>query len=71
MSLRAELEAKNKQDLLALVRGIKPSHVDCVYVRQPEALGLGHAVLCAEKLIRDESVCCDLGGRPCWMAKCP
>ena len=53
--LEAELEAKNKQDLLALVRSIKPSHVDCVYVRQPEALGLGHAVLCAEKLIRDEA----------------
>jgi UTP--glucose-1-phosphate uridylyltransferase len=53
--LEAELEAKNKQDLLALVRNIKPSHVDCVYVRQPEALGLGHAVLCAEKLIRDEA----------------
>ncbi len=53
--LEAELEAQNKQDLLALVRSIKPSHVDCVYVRQPEALGLGHAVLCAEKLIRDEA----------------
>ncbi|MFM9114009.1 MAG: UTP--glucose-1-phosphate uridylyltransferase, partial [Polynucleobacter victoriensis] len=53
--LEAELEAKNKKDLLALVRSIKPSHVDCVYVRQPEALGLGHAVLCAEKLIRDEA----------------
>lgn len=53
--LEAELAAKNKQDLLALVRSIKPSHVDCVYVRQPEALGLGHAVLCAEKLIRDEA----------------
>lgn len=52
--LEAELEAKNKTDLLELVRNIKPSHVDCVYVRQPEALGLGHAVLCAEKLVGDE-----------------
>ena len=52
--LEAELEAKNKHDLLEIVRSIKPSHVDCVYVRQPEALGLGHAVLCAEKLVRDE-----------------
>ncbi|MFP3747360.1 DUF2164 family protein, partial [Achromobacter sp. SIMBA_011] len=34
-------------------RSIKPSHVDCFYVRQPEALGLGHAVLCAEKLVAD------------------
>jgi UTP--glucose-1-phosphate uridylyltransferase len=52
--LEAELEAKNKQDLLAIVRNIKPSHVDCVYIRQSETLGLGHAVLCAEKLVRDE-----------------
>ena len=52
--LEAELEAKNKTALLEIVRNVKPSHVDCVYVRQPEALGLGHAVLCAEKLVRDE-----------------
>lgn len=52
--LEAELEAKNKQALLDVVRSIKPSHVSCFYVRQPEALGLGHAVLCAEKLIGDE-----------------
>ena len=52
--LEAELEAKNKQELLQIVRNIKPSHVDCVYVIQAEPLGLGHAVLCAEKLVRDE-----------------
>jgi UTP--glucose-1-phosphate uridylyltransferase len=52
--LEAELEAKNKQELLQIVRNIKPSHVDCIYVRQAEPLGLGHAVLCAEKLVRDE-----------------
>ncbi|RKP56522.1 UTP--glucose-1-phosphate uridylyltransferase GalU [Pararobbsia silviterrae] len=52
--IEAELEARGKQKLLDLVRGIKPSHVDCFYVRQPEALGLGHAVLCAEKLVGDE-----------------
>ena len=46
--------ARGKQDLLDLVRGIKPSHVDCFYVRQSEPRGLGHAVLCAEKLIGDE-----------------
>jgi UTP--glucose-1-phosphate uridylyltransferase len=51
--IEAELEARGKQKLLDLVRGIKPSHVDCFYVRQPEALGLGHAVLCAEKLVGD------------------
>lgn len=53
--LEAELEAKNKQSLLEIVRNVKPSHVDCVYVRQAEPLGLGHAVLCAEKLVRDEA----------------
>lgn len=49
--LEAELEAKQKTALLEVVRSIKPAHVDCFYVRQPEALGLGHAVLCAEKLV--------------------
>ena len=51
--IEAELEARGKDKLLELVRSIKPSHVDCFYVRQPEALGLGHAVLCAEKLVGD------------------
>jgi UTP--glucose-1-phosphate uridylyltransferase len=52
--IEAELMARGKQDLLDLVRGIKPSHVDCFYVRQSEPRGLGHAVLCAEKLLGDE-----------------
>ncbi|HEV3104326.1 MAG TPA: UTP--glucose-1-phosphate uridylyltransferase GalU [Trinickia sp.] len=51
--IEAELEARGKDRLLELVRGIKPSHVDCFYVRQPTARGLGHAVLCAEKLVAD------------------
>ncbi|MGC1549671.1 MAG: UTP--glucose-1-phosphate uridylyltransferase GalU [Rhodanobacter sp.] len=49
--IEAELEARGKEQLLEAVRGIKPPNVDCFYVRQPSALGLGHAVLCAEKLI--------------------
>jgi UTP--glucose-1-phosphate uridylyltransferase len=52
--IEAELEARGKDKLLELVRSIKPSHVDCFYVRQAEALGLGHAVLCAEKLVGDD-----------------
>lgn len=52
--LEAELEASNKRALLELVHAIKPDDMDCVYVRQPRALGLGHAVLCAEKLVGDE-----------------
>ena len=52
--LEEELEAKNKLELLEIVRKVKPSHVNCVYVRQPEALGLGHAVNCGKSLIGDE-----------------
>ena len=52
--LEIELALKNKTELLEIVRSIKPSHVDCVYVRQSEALGLGHAVLCAEKLVGND-----------------
>lgn len=52
--LEAELEQANKKALLELVHSIKPDDMDCVYVRQPRALGLGHAVLCAERLVGDE-----------------
>lgn len=52
--LEAELVATGKDDLMALVHSIKPDDMDCVYVRQPRALGLGHAVLCAERLVRGE-----------------
>ncbi|WAG24686.1 UTP--glucose-1-phosphate uridylyltransferase [Burkholderia gladioli] len=51
--IEAELEARNKTQLLDMVRNIKPANVDCFYVRQATALGLGHAVLCAEKLVGD------------------
>lgn len=52
--LEAELASGGKDDLMALVHSIKPDDMDCVYVRQPRALGLGHAVLCAERLVRGE-----------------
>ena len=52
--LEHELEAKHKTELLNWVRNIKPAHVNCVYVRQPEALGLGHAVNCAASLVGNE-----------------
>ncbi len=52
--LEAELEARSKEDLLKLVRAVVPSGVTCVYIRQPEALGLGHAVLCASAVVGDE-----------------
>ncbi|WP_269532013.1 UTP--glucose-1-phosphate uridylyltransferase GalU [Chitinimonas sp. BJYL2] len=52
--LETELEAKGKRDLLEIVRNVLPKGVSCAYVRQPEALGLGHAVLCAKPLVGDE-----------------
>jgi hypothetical protein len=52
--LESELEAANKQQLLELVRNVIPKHVNCIYIRQSEPLGLGHAVLCARPVIGDE-----------------
>ena len=49
--LESELEAANKQALLAVVRSVQPDDMDCAYVRQPRSLGLGHAVLCAERKV--------------------
>lgn len=54
IELEAELEARGKTDLLAEVRSVLPSHVSCVYIRQAEPLGLGHAVLCALPAVADE-----------------
>ena len=52
--LEAELEAKGKDKLLQIVKNIIPSHVSCIYLRQSEALGLGHAVYCAKPVVGDE-----------------
>jgi UTP--glucose-1-phosphate uridylyltransferase len=52
--MEKELEARNKTEILKSLRGILPSHVSCVFIRQPEALGLGHAVHCAKPVIGDE-----------------
>ena len=52
--LEANLEASGKNEMLNIVRNILPSRIDCVYIRQPEALGLGHAVLCAQSVVGDE-----------------
>jgi len=52
--LEAELAAKGKHDLLEIVRNISPEADSFVYIRQPEPLGLGHAVLCAEPVVGDE-----------------
>ena len=52
--LEHKLERAGKQELLALVQGVLPKHVRCIFVTQAEALGLGHAVLCAKPVIGDE-----------------
>lgn len=52
--LETELEASGKEQLLDLVRTLAPADMDCSYVRQPRSLGLGHAVLCARHIVRDD-----------------
>lgn len=52
--MEMELEKRGKDKLLAVVRDIVPAGVSCIYVRQAEALGLGHAVLCAKPVVGDE-----------------
>jgi len=49
-----ELATRGKQELLEVVQGILPKHVNCIYIRQPEQLGLGHAVLCAQPIVNNE-----------------
>ena len=53
--METELEKRGKHELLSIVRSVVPAGVSCIYVRQPEALGLGHAVLCAKSVVGNES----------------
>jgi len=52
--LETELERKNKDVLLDMVRSVLPEGVRCIYIRQAEPLGLGHAVLCAASVVGNE-----------------
>ena len=52
--METELERKNKSALLDMVRSVLPEGVSCMYVRQAEPLGLGHAVLCARPIVGNE-----------------
>jgi UTP--glucose-1-phosphate uridylyltransferase len=52
--LETELEARGKSELLHFVRNMIPKDINCIYIRQAEPLGLGHAVLCAKPVIGDE-----------------
>jgi len=49
--LELALRSKGKNDQADMIRNIIPSHVECIFVRQAEQLGLGHAVLCAERAV--------------------
>jgi UTP--glucose-1-phosphate uridylyltransferase len=52
--LEQKLEKSGKHELLEVVRNVLPSHVRAVFVTQAEALGLGHAVLCAKPIVGNE-----------------
>jgi len=51
--LEMELQGAGKQALLDVVKNVLPPHVSCIYLRQAEALGLGHAVFCARPVVGD------------------
>ena len=52
--LETELQARGKLEMLEQVQDIVPKHVSCIYVRQTEALGLGHAILCARPVVGND-----------------
>ncbi|KQR45870.1 UTP--glucose-1-phosphate uridylyltransferase GalU [Acidovorax sp. Leaf160] len=52
--LESELESKGKDELLSLARSIVPDDMECIYIRQPKALGLGHAVYCAHSVVGND-----------------
>lgn len=49
--VESQLTAAGKHAMLSIVRDVVPSYVNCIYVRQQQALGLGHAVLCAQPIV--------------------
>ncbi len=53
--LEVGLEQAGKRELLEVVRSVKPDDMECIYVRQAQALGLGHAVLCGQRLVGNEA----------------
>ena len=70
--LETELAQRNKDHLLRIVQDVLPAGVTCIFIRQAQALGLGHAVLCAQPAIGDEDFAVlladdliDGGRKPC------
>ena len=53
--LEAVLRARGKFEQAEMINNILPKGVECIFIRQPEQLGLGHAVLCAERVVEDEA----------------
>lgn len=53
--LENELERNGKTELLKIVRNIVPKNVNCIYIRQTQALGLGHAVRLAKPVVNDDA----------------
>ena len=54
LELEVALEQAGKNELLEVVHSVKPDDMQCIYVRQAQALGLGHAVLCGRRLVGNE-----------------
>ena len=52
--LELALRSKGKNEMADMVKNILPEGIECVFVRQREQLGLGHAVLCAERVVGNE-----------------
>lgn len=52
--LESELALRHKTEMLEFVHNMLPKNINCIYIRQPEALGLGHAILCAKPVIGNE-----------------
>ena len=52
--LENELALRHKTKMLDFVRNLLPKHIHCIYIRQAEALGLGHAILCAKPVVGNE-----------------
>ena len=53
LELEASLISKNKFESAEMISNILPKNIECIFVRQPQQLGLGNAVLCAQRVIDD------------------
>ena len=53
--VESELATRGKHEMLAMVRDVVPRHVKCIYLRQQQTLGLGHAVLCAQPVVGNQA----------------